>query len=65
MAAMNERDALIEMVVHFAYMNPKKNRFHTGGLSVLEDAFEALGIPDPCPTTHPILNDKRKGDIVV
>lgn len=39
------RDALVRMVEQFAYR--RKRTLHTGGLSALEEAFEALGWPDP------------------
>jgi len=42
-----ERDALEGMVYQFAYFS--EGRYHTGGLSALEDAFYALGWDDPQP----------------
>ena len=43
------REALEEMVWQFAYKGVKngKSVLHTGGLSALENAFEALGWSDP------------------
>ena len=48
---MNLKEALEEMVWQFAYrgVKGKKSILHTGGLSALESAFEALGWPDPKP----------------
>jgi len=39
------REALIDMVWQFAYTGSKG--YHTGGLSALEGAFDALGLSDP------------------
>ena len=43
------KDALIDMVWQFAYRGTYEGRenLHTGGLSALESAFDALGISDP------------------
>ena len=43
------REALIDMVWQFAYEGTKNGEgvMHTGGLSALESAFDALGISDP------------------
>ncbi|MBI3936719.1 MAG: hypothetical protein HY323_07055 [Betaproteobacteria bacterium] len=45
------RDVLKAMVYQFAYRRSTNGRLslYTGGLSALEDAFEALGWPDPKP----------------
>ena len=39
------KEALIDMVWQFAYTGSKG--YHTGGLSALEGAFDALGLSDP------------------
>jgi len=44
------REALIDMVDQFAYPLDDPPRITTGGLSVLEEAFEVLGYPDPMET---------------
>jgi len=43
------REALIDMVSQFAYRGTYEGRenLHTGGLSALESAFDALGLSDP------------------
>ena len=43
------KEALVSMVWQFAYRGTFEGResLHTGGLSALEDAFEALGLADP------------------
>ena len=43
------REALADMVSQFAYRGTYEGRenLHTGGLSALESAFDALGISDP------------------
>ena len=43
------RDALTNMVWQFGYRGVKNRKpiIHTGGLSALEEAFEALGWEDP------------------
>ena len=43
------REALEDMVWQFAYRGTYEGRenLHTGGLSALESAFDALGISDP------------------
>ena len=43
------REALIDMVWQFAYEDTKNGEgvMHTGGLSALESAFDALGLSDP------------------
>ena len=43
------KEALIDMVNQFAYRGTYEGRenLHTGGLSALESAFDALGISDP------------------
>ena len=43
------KEALVSMVEQFAYRGTFEGRenLHTGGLSALEDAFDALGLPDP------------------
>lgn len=43
------RDALEDMAFQFGYRGVKNGRpnIHTGGLSALESAFEALGWDDP------------------
>jgi len=43
------REALIDMVWQFAYRGTYEGRenLHTGGLSALESAFDALGLSDP------------------
>jgi len=45
------KEALENMVYQFAYTVQRDGRLHlcTRGLSALEDAFEALGWPDPMP----------------
>ena len=43
------RDALEGMVRQFAYWSDKAGGYCTGGLSALEDAFDALGWDDPYP----------------
>jgi len=43
------REALIGMVHQFAHWSDTVGGFCTGGLSVLEDAFEVLGYDDPQP----------------
>ncbi len=52
-AEARQREALENMVWQFAYCGSCDNRLvlHTGGLSALEEAFDALGWPDPksCP----------------
>ena len=42
-------EALIDMVNQFAYRGTYEGRenLHTGGLSALESAFDALGLSDP------------------
>ena len=43
------REALAEMVWQFGYRSTYEGResLHTGGLSALESAFDALGLSDP------------------
>ena len=43
------REALADMVSQFAYRGTYEGRenLHTGGLSALESAFDALGLSDP------------------
>jgi len=43
------REALADMVWQFAYRGTYEGRenLHTGGLSALESAFDALGLSDP------------------
>jgi len=43
------RELLVDMVNQFAYRGTYEGRenLHTGGLSALESAFDALGISDP------------------
>ena len=41
------REALIDMVYQFAHWSDHVGGFCSGGLSALEDAFEALGCDDP------------------
>jgi len=43
------KEALIDMVSQFAYRGTYEGRenLHTGGLSALESAFDALGLSDP------------------
>ena len=43
------REALIDMVNQFAYRPTFEGRenLHTGGMSALESAFDALGLSDP------------------
>ena len=42
------RGVLVDMIYQFAYRNGH-GWFHSGGLSVLEEAFRIVGLPDPCP----------------
>ena len=44
------KEALFDMVNQFAYHGTKDGVkvIHTGGMSALEDAFDVLGLPDPC-----------------
>jgi hypothetical protein len=46
---MDYKEALEDMVWQFGYRGVKDNKpvIHTGGLSALEGAFEALGWEDP------------------
>lgn len=44
---LRPREALEDMVRQFAYYS--SGAYHTGGLSALEDAFDALGWDDPHP----------------
>jgi len=54
-AVLAERDrlraVLVDMVGQFAYSSTHRGKavIHTGGLSALESAFDALGWPDPKP----------------
>ena len=43
------REALVEMIWQFGYRGTYEGRenLHSGGLSALESAFDALGISDP------------------
>ena len=41
------KDALESMCYQFGYWNDAKGGLTTGGLSALEDAFDALGWDDP------------------
>ena len=43
------RGALEAMVEQFAYWSDTAGGYHSGGLSVLEEAFDLLGWSDPCP----------------
>jgi len=44
-----QREALLSMVVHFAYWSEPAGGYMTGGLSALEEAFDVLGWDDPHP----------------
>lgn len=46
--------ALDSMTRHFAY-STDSGQWHTGGLSALEYAFEALGWDDPCDIPEELL----------
>lgn len=49
MDAEKLRDALEGMVLQFAYWSNSAGGYWTGGLSTLEDAFDALGWDEPHP----------------
>ena len=51
------RAALESMVNQFAYDNDR-GEYHTGGLSALEEAFDALGWDDPHPMPAELLCDE-------
>ena len=53
------REALEGMMYQFAYASVKDGQpaLSTGGLSALEDAFEALGWSDPYIIPHPVWCD--------
>ena len=56
------KEALIDMVSQFAYRGTYEGRenLHTGGLSALESAFDALGLSDPITVEDAIKNTETK-----
>lgn len=50
------REALESMVNQYAVVDSGK--IHTGGMSALEEAFDALGIDDPSPAPSHLLCDE-------